>query len=124
MVKNPPSNVGNVRDVGLIPVSGRLPGEGHSNPLPSSCLENPMDRGTWWATVHGVAQSQARLKWTQHACIGWMISVATTILFCCSVYTDTFVYNSQEFVHSPHKDSPSFHMQSNSPPILSSKHCD
>ena len=46
---------------GLIPQSRRSPGEGHCNPLQCSCLENPMDRGAWWATVHGVAQSQRRL---------------------------------------------------------------
>ena len=50
-VKNPPPGVG---DVGSIPGSGRSPGEGSGNPLPCSCLENPMDRGAWWATVHGV----------------------------------------------------------------------
>ena len=44
-------------DTGLIPESGRSPGEGHGNPLQYSCLENPMDRGAWWATVHSVAKS-------------------------------------------------------------------
>ena len=47
----------NAGDLGLIPGSGRPPGEGNGNPLPYSCLENPMDRGAWWATVHGVAES-------------------------------------------------------------------
>ena len=55
VVKNPPANAG---DVGLIPGSGRCPGEGHGNPLQYSSLENPMDRGAWWAAVHGVAKSQ------------------------------------------------------------------
>ena len=45
-------------NAGSIPRSGRSPGEGHGNPLQYSCLENPMDRGGWWATVHGVAKSQ------------------------------------------------------------------
>ena len=49
-------------DLGLIPGSGRSPGEGNGNPLHYSCLENPMDRGAWWATVHGVAKSQTRLN--------------------------------------------------------------
>ena len=49
-------------DVGLIPGSGRSPGEGNGNPLQYSCLENPMDRGAWWATVHGVAKSRTRLS--------------------------------------------------------------
>ena len=51
VVKNPPINVG------LIPGSGRSPGEGHGNPLQHSCLENPMDRDAWWATVHRMAES-------------------------------------------------------------------
>jgi len=56
--KNPPPNAGDVRGGGLIPRLGRSPGGGHGNPLHYSCLENPMDRGTWQATVHSVAQSQ------------------------------------------------------------------
>ena len=55
MVKNPPANAG---DVGLIPGLGRSPGEGNGNPLQYSCLENPMDKGAWQATVHGAAKSQ------------------------------------------------------------------
>ena len=58
-VKNPPVNAG---DAGLIPGSGRSPGEGNGNPLQYTCLENPMDRGAWWATVHGVAKSRPRLS--------------------------------------------------------------
>ena len=48
MVKNPAANAGDVKDVGSIPGSGRSPGGGHGNPFQYSCLENPMDRGTWW----------------------------------------------------------------------------
>ena len=59
VVKNPPANAG---EVGSIPGSGRSPGGGHGNPLQYSCLENPMDRGVWWATDHGVAEG-CRLKW-------------------------------------------------------------
>ena len=58
-VKNPPANAG---DVGLIPGLGRSPGEGNGNPLQYSCLENPMDRGAWWATVHGVTKNETGLK--------------------------------------------------------------
>ena len=58
MVKNPPANAGDIRDMGSIPGSGISSREGHGNPLHSSCLENLMDRGAWWATVHGVAKSQ------------------------------------------------------------------
>ena len=54
MVKNQPANA---EDVGLIPGSGRSPGVGNHNPLQYSCLENSMDRGAWWATVHGVTES-------------------------------------------------------------------
>ena len=50
VVKNPPENA---EDLGLIPESGRFPGEGNGNPLQYSCLKNSMDRGAWWATVHG-----------------------------------------------------------------------
>ena len=53
MVKNLPANAG---DAGLIPGSGKSPGEGDSNPLHSSCLGNPMDSEAWWATVHGVTK--------------------------------------------------------------------
>ena len=62
LVKNPPVTAGNIRDVGSIPGSGRSPGGGHGNPLQYSCLENPMDRGTWRTTVHGVAKRHTRLK--------------------------------------------------------------
>ena len=58
MVKNPPANVGDSGDSGLIPGLGRYTGVGNGNPLQYSYLENPMDRGSWWATVHGVAKIQ------------------------------------------------------------------
>ena len=57
VVKNPPANVGDIRNAGLILGSGRAPGGGHGNPLQFPCLENPMDRGAWGATVHRVMQS-------------------------------------------------------------------
>ena len=57
VVKNPPANAGDTGDAGSIPGSGRSPGLGHGNPLQYSCLENLMDRGGWWATVHRVAKS-------------------------------------------------------------------
>ena len=52
----------NERDLGSIPEQGRSPGEGNSYPLQDSCLGNPMDRGAWWATVHGVTKSQTTLS--------------------------------------------------------------
>ena len=57
MVKNQPDNSRDGIDAGSIPGSGRSPQGGHGNPLQYSYLENPMDRGTWWATVHRVAKS-------------------------------------------------------------------
>ena len=57
MVKNLPTDPGDTRDAGLITGSGRSPGEGNGNPLQYSCLENPMDRGAWQTTVHGIAES-------------------------------------------------------------------
>ena len=62
MVKNPPANAEGFRDSGSIPGSGRSPGGGQGNPLQHSCLENPMDRDAWRATVHRVTKSQAQLK--------------------------------------------------------------
>ena len=62
LVKNLPANTGGIRDAVSISGSGRSPGEGNGNPLQYSCLENPMDRGAWWATVHGVAKSQTQPK--------------------------------------------------------------
>ena len=71
VVKNLPASAGDIRDVGSIPGLRRFPGEGHGNPLQYSCLENPVDRGAWWAAVHGVAQSWTWLKQlSMHACIG------------------------------------------------------
>ena len=59
----------NVGDLGLIPGSGRSSGEEHDNPLQYSCLENPMHRGAWWATVHRVAESWTQLKrLSMHTC--------------------------------------------------------
>ena len=59
LVKNPPANTG---DVSLIPGFGRFPGKGNGYALQYSCLENPMDRGTWWAIDYGVTKSQTQLK--------------------------------------------------------------
>ena len=64
VVKNLPANSGDIRDVSLIPRSGRSSGGGQGNPLQYSCLENPMDRGAWQATVHSVAKS-----WTRPKCL-------------------------------------------------------
>ena len=71
MLKNPPANAGDSRDVGLIPGSERSPGVGNANPLQYSCLGNLKDRGSWWATVYRIAKSwtclklSTELKWSQ-----------------------------------------------------------
>ena len=57
MVKNPPANAGDPKDVGSFPGSGRSPGGGHGTSLQYACLEDPMDRGAEWATVHGAVKS-------------------------------------------------------------------
>ena len=62
VVKNPLAQVGDIRDLGSIPEWGRSLGGGHGNPLQYSCLENPMDNGAWWATVHRVTESPTGLK--------------------------------------------------------------
>ena len=62
VVKNLPASAGDISDMGVIPWWERDLGEGHGNPLKYFCLENPMDRGAWWATVHRIAKSQTRLK--------------------------------------------------------------
>ena len=62
VVKSPPANTGDIRDVGSFPELGRSPAEGCGSLLQYSCLENPMDRGAWKATVPGVSQIQTRLK--------------------------------------------------------------
>ena len=66
VVKKPPTQAGDIGDVSLIPGSGRSPRRGNGNPLQHSCLENPMERGAWWATVHGVATSRTRLSTYTH----------------------------------------------------------
>ena len=61
-VKNPPAMQEMQADMGSVPGWGRFPGEEHGEPLLYFCLENPMDRGAWWVTVHKVTKSQMQLK--------------------------------------------------------------
>ena len=82
-VKNQGANAGDVRDMGLIPRSGRSPGEGTSNPLQYSCLENPMEGGAWQATVHGVTKSRTRLS-------DFTFQMATFLLSLSSVHTQSW----------------------------------
>ena len=70
IIKNTTINEGDIRNVDSIPGSEGSPGGENSNPLQYSCLENPMDRGTWWATAHGVENSPTQLKrLSTHACM-------------------------------------------------------
>ena len=62
MVKNPPANAGDIRNLGSIPELGRPPGGEHGNPLQYSCLESPMERRAWWPTVHCGAKSWTQLR--------------------------------------------------------------
>ena len=76
MVQNLPANAG---EAGSISGSGRSSGEGHSNPLQYSCLENLMDRGAWWSTVHGVAKSQTRVSIHAATRPGLNVSMSLTL---------------------------------------------
>ena len=67
MVKKPPANTGDVRDSGSIPGSGRFSGGGYGNPLQDSCLGNPMDRGGWWTTIHGVPKELDTTEWLNNS---------------------------------------------------------
>ena len=67
VLKNPPAHAGDAKDLGSILGSGRSPGVGNGNPLQYSCLENPMDRGAWWATVHGSQRDP-----TDHTHTNWV----------------------------------------------------
>ena len=99
MVKNLPANAGDTRDVGSIPGSGRVPGEENGNPLQYSCLGNPMDRGAWWATVHGVTKSQtwlslcvcARTHTHTHTQVNIYTHMAVTQIWFFNKYSVTFI---------------------------------
>ena len=98
MVKNPSTNAGDIRDVGLIPGSGKSLGEGNDYTLQYSCQENPMDRGTWWAMVHRVIKSQTWLKWLSmhtHTNIKgwWLLGVLIIeIMKGCSMFLPVYKY--------------------------------
>ena len=94
VIKNPPANAGDRRDMSSIPGSGRSPGERHNNPLHCSYLGNPMDRGTWRAIIHGVAQSRT-----------WLKQLSTKLCHCeCSFLkrvTHSIEWASREVKHDP-----------------------
>ena len=95
VVKNPPANAGDTRDTGLIPGSGRSPGLGNGSPLQYSCLGNPMDKGPWKASVHGVVKS-----WT------WLSKKNQKLLRlrreckCSSSLATSFLGNHEKFTHT------------------------
>ena len=86
VIKNSPASAGDARDLGSIPGSERFPGGGNGNPLQYSCLGNPMDRGAWWAAVHGVTESQTQLSMHAHTntyiCIIHSYVCMHTYYFC------------------------------------------
>ena len=83
MVRSTPANAGDLRDVGSIPGLGRSPGVEHGNPLQDSCLENPMDRGAWRATVHGVPELDTT-EATQCARTRTHTHTQNTLLYICA----------------------------------------
>ena len=96
MVKNLPANVGHAGDLSLVPGWGRSPRVGNGNSLQYSCLKNPMDRGAWWAIVHGVVKSQTRLS-TQHGththiCIIHVIKTIICILHMLYKHKHCIIY--------------------------------
>ena len=107
MVKNPPANAGNAGDLGLIPGSGRSFGEGNSNPVQYFCLENSMDRGAQWATVHGVTKNQMQLS-THNLIMSekTLISNKITLVdigvqgFSISFQRETIHYTTQDIYHT------------------------
>ena len=119
--KNLPANAGDIRDAGSIPGSGRSPGGGHDNPLQYSCLENPMDRGAWWATVHRVTKSQTLLKGlSTHSYITCTILLISSVQFngikhihCCATITTIHFQNFFSF-----SQTETLYPLSNSSPFL------
>ena len=87
----------NLGDPVSIPGLGRLPGEGNGCPLQYSCLENPMDGGTWWATVHGVTKSQTRLS-------GFTFTF--TYIYIAYIYMQYYNKFNKDFKNGPHQKNP------------------
>ena len=97
MVKNPPANAGDIRDVALIPGLGRCPGGGHGSPLQYSCLGNPMDRGAWQARVPRVTKSRTGLKRFSTCCYTSLHCFTNPIILSVDLFflyvDDYIIYN-------------------------------
>ena len=98
----PPANAGDTRNTGLISGSGRSPSVGDGNPLQYSCLENSMDRGAWWATVHGVTKSQTQLRseHTAHQVFIWTYIFQSAISFLRTYYYYYYFCHTEKHVRS------------------------
>ena len=119
VIKNLPANAGDIEDASLIPGLGRSPGGGHGNPLQCSCLENPMDRGAWWATVHGVspwgtvhgvrhnwaAEHIHRVTWRKWGTVGVKMTAAGALRLLRHLYTTLLFHNYSSLVSSLRKAS-------------------
>ena len=87
VVKNPPANAGDTRDMGSIPESGRSPGIGSGNLLQYSCLENSLDRIVWWAIVNGATKSWTRLRMNME-----LINYSVSFLFSRSYHIRNYLF--------------------------------
>ena len=115
VVKNLPANAGDIEDASLIPGLGRSPGGGHGNPLQCSCLENPMVRGAWWATVHGFSpwgQTQPsnwthtlRIMWRKWGMVGVKRTVAGALRLLRHLFTTSLFHIYSSLVSSLRKAS-------------------
>ena len=116
VVKNPPANARDTWDKGLILGLGRFPGGGYDNPLQYSCLENPMDRGAWCATIYRVTKSWTGLKWlSMHVSIllesefrlfplFWLLYTMLQSSFGCTYLQVSPAHNHRSEVVGPHID--------------------
>ena len=95
VVKNPPANAGDIRDMGTIPGLGRSPGGAHGNPLQYSCLKKPMDREAWWVIVHGVAELDMTecLTCAQTKAGNQCSQVVTAYIYCPEAIINTIRIN-------------------------------
>ena len=96
VVKNLPANAGDIRDMSLIPGSGRSPGRGHDSPLQYSWLENPMDRGAWRATVHRDTKSQTWLEWL-HSSSRFILYIV--VYFKLNRFNHNFAFCQENYIY-------------------------